>query len=448
MTSRRSTRRQLSTQSSQEMRDERDDESGILDAGKQESWDLDEIFSYKTLKIVRVQDKYIGALYWMITLVVLIYISYVVFYLEGKHAENAAGFGNIIVSVHGKGFVNGTKKIVDAADLRFPAIEPRGAFIATKRVILEQRHGRCVDMETLRSCDVHTPCPNHAHCNGEHCESFGWCPSLGDANALNPPVGAVVEHYMGLERLVLNIGTSIVFPVLSNRTFVAGTSDFGESARRFRNMTLGDLVALATPPITFEEAMDKGALLGLSFKWTCTLTQDCEPEVSVKHLDGGLGFVQKRGKRRRTNGAEARDAFYSWGVRITVDSVGVGRQADMLLIVVQVGSALALLRMGSVAADFLMLRTPKDYPYSQERRTLYEQNLIQETKDYSDLKDRLNLVQDSSNKESSDVLTANTDGTVGRGSSIALAIGCSGGSPDPIMRGRRPPQGASSSSRD
>lgn len=50
----------------------------------------------------------------------------------------------------------------------------------------------------------------------------------------------------------------------------------------------------------------------MNFFWSCDLSwrSDCEPQLSVKRLDAGTGFVQKRAKKKTTNGVETREAVY------------------------------------------------------------------------------------------------------------------------------------------
>jgi len=79
-----------------------------------------------------------------------------------------------------------------------------------------------------------------------------------------------------------------------------------------------------------------------------------------------------------------------YGLRILVESSGIGRKTSLVLFVIQVGSCLALLRTASFLADFLMLNC-----YSQEKTDMYYKCKIIETQDYSDLQDRINIIQDA-----------------------------------------------------
>jgi len=87
---------------------------------------------------------------------------------------------------------------------------------------------------------------------------------------------------------------------------------------------------------------------------------------------------------------ETREALYLNGLRILVDSSGIGKKDSLVLAIIQVGSAIALIRVAAIVADNLMLYMPL---YSQTRRDAYYKCKVHETNDYSDLQDRINLIE-------------------------------------------------------
>jgi len=413
-----------------------DEEDEVLGGGgadrrparKANKWDWDRIFAYKTFKVVRIRDYKLGLLYWAVVTCVVMYIIIIAFHIDGKHAERDPGLGMVIVRFKGKAFAGG--KVYDEADLRFPVIEPSGAFIMTQRVVMkDQTIGECVDMDSPRNC----PCREGERCEGGQCTSRGWCPSLGDLNAASPPPGTQVERMEGLENTVLQIQSGIVFPSIGNYFYVTGRSK--GASNPYSNITLGNLLKMATPkPIKVEDVIATGALVGVSFIWKCDMNVDCEPSVVIQRLDGGKGFVEKRAWHHRKNGQEVRDAIHMFGLRILVDSSGIGQRTSLVLIVIQIGSGLALLRLASVAADFLMLQL-----YSPDRKKAYYQCKVIETRDYSDLQDRINLVQDQANQEG--VPAAGGLSMAGRNAAgthvpLGLGPGGRGGLASAVLRGR------------
>merc|ERR1719190_159638 len=100
---------------------------------------------------------------------------------------------------------------------------------------------------------------------------------------------------------------------------------------------------------TDKELREYGALIGVSFFWNCDVSGDCEPSVVIKKLDAGQGFVQKRARHSRKGGTrvaagpdagrfeggvETREALYLNGLRVLVDSSGIGRKSSLVLAII------------------------------------------------------------------------------------------------------------------
>lgn len=400
------------------------------DFAKETDWD--KICAYQTFRIVRIKDRYLGMIYWFIVTLVIMYIMIFALGIEGKHQYQEPGIGTVITRYSGKAFAN--KKAYDVADLRFPEIEPFGAFIMTKEVkIMDQEMGECVDF------DNPCPCREGAKCVDGFCEDKAWCPSLGSGNEDFQPEDveeAEVTKMTGLERTVLRIMAGIAFPGLGNHFYVAGKAKdptipgaenvkapkikipLGEAKNELKHVTLADLLAQAQPPVKLEEVLDKGALIGVSFYWKCDVADlGCQPGIVVKRLDNGKGFSQKRAYHHSEGGKTKRDAVVMYGIRILVESSGIGRQFSFSLLVIQVGSCLALLRTASMAADTMMLQF-----YPKVRRDTYYKCKVIETKDYSDMQDRVNLITES--QEAEMLLPPEK---VPKGKDLGLGVGHRGG---------------------
>lgn len=398
---------------------------------KVSTWQWRRALSYRTSKVVSIKDYRLGIIYWCMVTSIIMYSIIFVFNMEGRHTEQATGTGTASTKWIGKGFAG--DKVFDTADLRFPVVEPSGAFLMTRRIMVRsQRLANCVDWDTPVKC----PCKGNFTCRDGYCERRGWCPSLGDYNTKfrasqvdRIPEGAVQENILGLEDSTLHISSSINFPSIGNQLFVTG--DAPDAKNPFANIRLGDLLTMAGT--NMKAVQQRGALISVALMWRCDVGQSqyCEPNVLVKRLDNGQGFVQKRAKiRRNENGEEVRDATYLFGVRVLVDCSGVGRQASMPLIVVQIGSCIALLRVAMITADFIMLQL---YPDSR-RRTAYQQCKITPTEDYSDLQERLNLIKNEDRRQARVTQASGTKS--GHNVSLGLGAGGRAGMPATVLRGR------------
>jgi hypothetical protein len=81
--------------------------------------------------------------------------------------------GTIITRVRGKAF-NQDKLAFDQSDLRYPEIEPYGAFIMTKETIMsDQKVGECVDFD--KPCDVQGDCRQGGTPLGDHHKGECFC---------------------------------------------------------------------------------------------------------------------------------------------------------------------------------------------------------------------------------------------------------------------------------
>jgi len=345
--------------------------------------DWDSICAYKTFKVVRIKDRQLGFCYWGIVLGVVLYIVVFAFSIGGKHQDQRPGVGTVLTYVSGKTYSSGGK-VWDPSDIRFPVIEPSGAFLLTRRIAVKQKKGMCVDMDHPKQ----KPCGPGEKENGLYCEVKGWCPSIGDSNAANPPPEAMVDRLESLGNMNLKIMAGINFPGLSEDFHVAGDSG-GDN--QFKNITVEKIISMTDPPLKLDKALiNSGALIGVSFFWNCeTDHPPCEPSVLIKKLDSGQGFVQKRASYFHDNGVEMREALYLTGLRLLVDSSGIGRKASMVLAIIQLGSAIALIRVAAIVADNIMLYSLQ---YTKDRRDAYYKCKVLETEDFSDLQDRIHRV--------------------------------------------------------
>ncbi|CAE7774673.1 P2RX2, partial [Symbiodinium necroappetens] len=394
-------------------------------------WDWNKICAYHTNRVVRIQDANLGYLYWGIVTLVVLYIQIVVFHIEGRHTFQEPGYGAVITKFEAKSF-NQDGKAFDEVDLRHPVIEPSGAFIMTRRITMKgQAMGTCIDSDSPKKC----PCGDHATCGPDgYCQVKTWCPSLGDHNVASPPPGAVVEDIFGLEEALLMIVAGIGFPSIGAKFHVAGSSP--DSSDLHKRITLLQLLELADPPLKLEDVSKSGCVIAVNFFWSCDFSwsNSCEPKMSVKRVDDGTGFVQKRSKKHTVNGVETRDAQYMYGLRLIVDSSGIGRQISLVPIVIQLGSCLALVQIASMAADFLMVRM-----YDKDRCEAYYRCKVVETKDYSEMQERLHLVGDQRSR-AREMVSAGIIRSGGAGAGVSLGLGAGGRGSMSTVRGRNDSQ--------
>jgi len=383
--------------------------------------DWDRICAYKSFKVVRIKDRQLGFCYWGIVSAVVLYTMVFSLAIGGQHQLQELGIGVVFTQVFGKAYAG--DKVFDPADYRFPVIEPNGAFIMTRQISVEQTKGVCVDWDMPKRVSLDKTCGPGEVVEGKYCAIATWCPSIGHQNAEKPPPEAEVDVLQGLGRLMLKIQAGISFPGITDKFFLAGSSPGGSN--QFKNTTLAEVLNKTSPRQELDKKLlNHGALIGFSFFWNCDIKAECEPQVLIKRLDSGQGFVQKRAVHYRAAGVEKRKAVYINGIRLLIDSSGLGKKASLMLGMIQVGSAIALIRVAGIVADNIMLYS---FHYTKLRRDAYYRCKVTETQDYSDLQDRINLIRDSTDRTSKSTATrggAHADlsmGPLGRGG-LASAI--------------------------
>jgi hypothetical protein len=386
---------------------------------EKESIDWDIVCAYRTMRMVKIQDRWLGLLYYTIILLVAVYVSVFALWISGKHQVESSGVGSVVTKFTGKAFANG--QAYDWVDLRFPETEPAGVFIMTKSVRQkEQKVGKCVDF------DQPCPCREKAECVDGFCKDEAWCPSIGEGNVAELEKSPSVIKMEGLEYTQVEIQAGIAFPRVSDIFFVAGKTG-PESKNPLRYISLGDLLAVGG--LKVDDFVDYGGVVSVIYQWgvepPCDVLtpQICEPLIQVQRIDGGRGFVTKRSKKYFKGGAWHRDAEMMYGIRLLIDSAGTGRKIDFVLVMIQLGSCLALTRTASMIADFIMLNL-----YPKQKTDLYYKCKVKETQDFSDLKDRLNIIQDS-REEVAALLNRG-----GPGRTLGLGMGGRGGLASQILK--------------
>lgn len=196
---------------------------------KSKPLDWDQICAYKTFKIVRIKDRYLGMLYWGIVTLVLLYILIFAFMVEGKHQIRESGEGTVITKFHGKAF-DSDNRAFDEADMRFPEVEPYGGFFMTKEVVQkDQEVGECVDYDF--SCEKQKLACEAlgGKCEKGYCRHKTWCPSIGLGNVGDSST-VTRTRIQALGDTTVELMSAInFFPGIDDKLFVAGQSPEGAS---------------------------------------------------------------------------------------------------------------------------------------------------------------------------------------------------------------------------
>jgi len=111
----------------------------------------------------------------------------------------------------------------------------------------------------------------------------------------------------------------------------------------------------------------------------------------LERLDGEsqeLPFLMNRVYHYWNNGVDTRDYYRSIGVKVMIMSRGKGREFSIQVAMLQIASLLALLKVVRDITDTIMLNC-----YPKARRELYYIFKVEESVDFSDKADRIDILR-------------------------------------------------------
>jgi len=385
--------------------------------------DLDEIFSYQTTKEVRMLDRRLGMVCWVIRAIVMVYVVGYVFVLREGYTETEKSVGHVVTSVTGTthSTTSGVTRPWDAIDVAQPAIENAAAFIASTVYVTK---GQTISNHSnpLRPCTTGKAgeCPNdpplsYGVCASGFCQEYGWAPAFAETDQAN----TIKHELVGGDKLGLWMRASISFPSLDeSRTFSTIGADKRTpyaggagvpAAKETIKATIGDGKALAPDYYTVGELLQlagtsydtvrlTGCTLGVTFYWECFVdsTALCAPKIQVQRLDlnerrRGFSYQYADYYRPVAGAADTRDLNTVFGVRLLISSLGKGKKVSLAAIMLQISSGIALLWLAGAAADFLMLYI---LPEKRHYRTYKQEH----TPDFSDLRNKIAEVEGEKKK--------------------------------------------------
>jgi len=413
--------------------------------------DMDEVFSYRTTKEVRMLDRRLGMVCWLIRAVVLVYVvGYVFLYREG-YAETEKGVGHVVSMVNGSTYSmikeqkDGEAQLPqprpwDAIDVAVPALQNGAAFIGTTVYITKEQtqkpganpqaycdtSAQCAGPTVLREASTSTK-PKDLEVNScdilnHRCWKLQWSPAY--------PLDTEEHALVSADELTIRLQPEITFPSLDESvtfqsinvgipTIFAGSgvkvdpplplSGEGSDARTSSTVgghndkipdlyKISDLLLLAGT--SYDSIKGSGCTLAVEFFYDCFVDSgDCQPKMTVTRLDDNerhRGFHHQYAHYYRIDvgGGKmvtARDLYTAYGVRLLLSSQGKGKKVSLSIIVLQIAAAIALLWLAGFVADFLML-------YVLPERKHYRTYKQERTPDFSDLRNKIDEVEGEKKK--------------------------------------------------
>lgn len=356
--------------------------------------DPDKVFPYTTERVLRIKDKWLAIFGLLLTLCVLLYIVIYVFYLLQHYLVAVRATGYNYFRTEGKAYsVNddSSTEVWDIGDMIYPEQDSTGFFVGIHLYrIKAQTMGYCGKV-----CEVDEDCPSlppHSKpkCmeNGR-CEQLNWCPSMDSDHS------EFIEEVelKGFENVKTYIWTGINFDALSSPDYIShkDSSNVAYPDDRATVYPLGDILNEAGIS-DVDEIRRTGAIVELKIYWDCDVEKnECNPKPEYNRIDGdssSVPIIFNRAIHYYLDGVEYRD-YYRWvAVKVFISSKGRGYKFSVIKTVIQIASALALIKLSTSISDFGMW-----YFTPERRRELLRAFKVENSVDFSDKADRIDYIK-------------------------------------------------------
>lgn len=374
---------------------------------------IGEFFEYNTPHIVHIKSKKVGVFSRLVQLCIIGYIiGFVIVYKKG-YQEFSDINSSVTTKLKGVAYPNFTddqfqvpfphayKHIWDVADFVVPPQENGAFFVATNVIITpNQTQGICAEDSSLPNavCDVknNTCVANEPVTNGNGfmtgkcipswdnkthvCEVRAWCPV--EVNLL--PLGVKTPLLGESQNFTVLIKNSIEFPLFgirrrnvlnnSNSSYLSNCQYHPRDHPSCPVFRLGTIVDLAGEK--FQPIAVQGGVIAIVIHWDCNLDFDpetyCTPSYSFRRLDDPYALIAKGWNFRYANYFEndVRTLYKAYGIRFVILVQGQGGKFNVVPLLLNIGSGLALLGISVIICDIIVLYLSKSKEYYYEKKFL------------------------------------------------------------------------------
>ncbi|XP_042111471.1 P2X purinoceptor 5 isoform X1 [Ovis aries] len=390
------------------------------------------LFDYKTEKYVIAKNKKVGLLYRLLQVSILTYLVVWVFLVKKCYQDTDTSLqSSIITKVKGVTFTNTSElgeRLWDVADYVIPPQGENVFFVITNLVVTpNQRQETCAESTSVPDalCYEDSDCPpgepvvagngvRTGRCLREGsaqkgtCEIFAWCPvetrsrptlrgTQGQAGLslsvkrAGPPEQAVLPVFrkplLGEAKdFTVYIKNFIRFPKFNfSKTNVLDTTDrtflksckFSPENPYCPIFRLGSVVSWTGS--NFQEIAVQGGVIGIQIEWDCDLDKapsECYPRYYFNRLDNRFsgnsissGYNFRFAKYYRdAAGVEFRTLFKAYGIRFDVMVNGKAGKFNIIPTIINVGSGVALMGVGSFFCDLVLIYFIKKSHFYRDKK--------------------------------------------------------------------------------
>lgn len=385
----------------------------------------DSFLDYDTPKMVQIKSWKAGAVNRIVQLLIIFYAFGYVIIIEKGYQTTDKVLGSATSKLKGIASTNFTgdpnvevndiepyNRVWDVTDYVIPAQQSNGFFVMTNMVLTNKQTRRaCAEDPGINTCTHNSNCTAENKSgkeNGEFtgrcvyynntqksCEIHGWCPTEVDKLPLKRKKAVLAAA----ENFTVFIKNAITFPKFNfEKKNVMPDTDF---RCRFSSTTpkssLCPIFRLGTiaeeAGTSFSEMAYKGGVIIINIHWNCNLDhseEHCLPKYSFLLPDEEDSFNFRFSKYYRENGTEYRDLTKAYGILFQIEIFGEAGKFDIVPLMLNIASGVALLSLATVMCDVVVLYFLKKRRYYKECKY---QNVSVDNSEIYDVSDVTNAVK-------------------------------------------------------
>eukprot|EP00929_Paragymnodinium_shiwhaense_P000733 TRINITY_DN100969_c0_g1_i1.p1 TRINITY_DN100969_c0_g1~~TRINITY_DN100969_c0_g1_i1.p1 ORF type:complete len:356 (-),score=70.76 TRINITY_DN100969_c0_g1_i1:313-1380(-) len=336
--------------------------------------DIDDVFAYDTVKLVKVLDRRLGLVFYGVQFAVIVYIVVFVFIIKQQYLQDEKTTGWLMCRVLEAQY---DENLV-AWDIYDRVTNPgeQGAVFIPTRVLITRgqvQDGFCEspvhNCTTPADCDIGDEAVQKKQCTNGMCIRRQWCP------AENPALPTTETHLLDIEDVQLWFQTYAHFNLFNLDVYTTDEDKPVHYPRRRANTyRLADVMRMSN--LDPEQFQENGAVMLVNALFKCNLDAgSCDMKIESANVDTKTGYNHVVSQVYWEDGVRKRDTYRMYGIRIMAFTTGLGSKTSFSQILLQVSSAIALLGVAEIVADvWLMMVVP-------ERKHYIEQKIIQ-TEDF------------------------------------------------------------------
>lgn len=340
-------------------------------------YDLDEVFCYDTVKEVKVLDRRLGIIYYLVLVMVAFYVVIYCLIYQKQYLDKEKSNGFILSRVINPSYANDTIPFDVFESITNPG--ESGALFIPSRVLVtrgQKQSGYCEN--PAYPCETAEDCTDEMmaqppKCNRGMCVRRGWCP----AEDLSAPKTEVYK--VNAEQYKVWFQGKVIYHKLTTDEPIGNIHEQepriypDEDANTY---PMHDILRMAE--LSMGHVWKEGAVLLVQTVFDCDLlSAECSTTVKSATVDATTGYNYKSNVYRKEGGEIVRDSYHYYGFRLIMFATGVGDRPSFPQIVLQGSQAIALLGCAATVADmFLQYVVP-------ERKHYIAEKIIQ-TEDFGD----------------------------------------------------------------